>query len=94
MLRPTEQDVGVLPLYRKLAENGELSAHVAALLITHPQSKPDDLDVLAKVMQQFQGVPNLTFPGIKIFADGVMEFPGQTAAVIDPFKTASSAANC
>lgn len=85
-LRPTEQDVGVLPLYRKLAENGELSAHVAALLITHPQSKPDDLDVLAKVMQQFQGVPNLTFPGIKIFADGVMEFPGQTVAVIDPFK--------
>lgn len=85
-LRPTEQDVGVLPLYRKLAENGELSAHVAALLITHPQSKPADLDVLGKVMQQFQGVPNLTFPGIKIFADGVMEFPGQTAAVLDPFK--------
>ncbi|MGB4072597.1 amidohydrolase [Pseudomonas sp.] len=85
-LRPTEKDVGVLPLYRKLAENGELSAHVAALLITHPQSKPADLDVLAKVMQQFHGVPNLTFPGIKIFADGVMEFPGQTAAVIDPFK--------
>lgn len=85
-LRPTEQDVGVLPLYRKLAENGELSAHVAALLITHPQSKPADLDVLGKVMQQFQGVPNLSFPGIKIFADGVMEFPGQTAAVLDPFK--------
>jgi len=85
-LRPTEKDVGVLPLYRKLAENGELSAHVAALLITHPQSKPADLEVLAKVMQQFQGVPNLSFPGIKIFADGVMEFPGQTAAVIDPFK--------
>ncbi|WP_339408963.1 amidohydrolase [Pseudomonas sp. EA_35y_Pfl2_R5] len=85
-LRPTEKDVGVLPLYRKLAENGELSAHVAALLITHPQSKPADLDVLGKVMQQFQGVPNLTFPGIKIFADGVMEFPGQTAAVLDPFQ--------
>ncbi|WP_347505700.1 amidohydrolase [Pseudomonas anguilliseptica] len=85
-LRPTEQDVGVLPLYRKLAENGELSAHVAALLITHPQSKPADLEVLDKVMQQFQGVPNLTFPGIKIFADGVMEFPGQTAALLDPFK--------
>lgn len=85
-LRPTEQDVGVLPLYRKLAENGELSAHVAALLITHPQSKPADLEVLGKVMQQFQGVPNLTFPGVKIFADGVMEFPGQTAAVLDPFK--------
>ncbi|MDP3845637.1 MAG: amidohydrolase [Pseudomonas sp.] len=85
-LRPSENDVGVLPLYRKLAEDGELSAHVAALLITHPKSQPADLEVLAKVMKKFAGVPNLSFPGIKIFADGVMEFPGQTAAVIDPFK--------
>lgn len=85
-MRPTEQDLGVLPLYRQLAENDELSAHVAALLLTHPQSKPDDLAVLAKVMQNFQGVDNLTFPGIKVFADGILEFPGQTAAVIDPFK--------
>lgn len=85
-LRPSEQDLGVLPLYRALAEKGELSAHVAALLVTHPQSRPADLQVLDKVMRQFQGVPNLSFPGIKIFADGVMEFPGQTAAVLDPFK--------
>ncbi len=85
-MRPTERDLGVLPLYRELAEKGELSAHVAALLITHPQSQPADLEVLDKVMQQFAGVPNLSFPGIKIFADGVMEFPGQTAAVLDPFQ--------
>ncbi len=85
-LRPTENTLGVLPLYRELAEQGELSAHVAALLIAHPRSKPEDLPVLEKVMRQFQGVPNLSFPGIKVFADGVMEFPGQTAAVIDPFN--------
>lgn len=85
-MRPTEQDVGVLPLYRELAEKGELSAHVAALLVTHPQSKPADLAVLDKVMQQFQGVPNLSLPGIKVFSDGVMEYPGQTAAMLDPFK--------
>ena len=85
-MRPTEQDVGVLPLYRELAEKGELSAHVAALLVTHPQSKPADLAVLDQVMQQFQGVPNLSFPGIKVFSDGVMEYPGQTAAMLDPFK--------
>lgn len=85
-MRPTEHDLGVLPLYRQLAENGELNVHVAALLLTHPQSKPADLAVLDKVMAQFKGVPNLSFPGIKIFADGVMEFPGQTAAVLDPFK--------
>jgi predicted amidohydrolase YtcJ len=85
-MRPTERDLGVLPLYRELAEKGELNAHVAALLITHPQSQPADLEVLGKVMQQFAGVANLSFPGIKIFADGVMEFPGQTAAVLDPFQ--------
>lgn len=82
----TEQSVGVLPLYRELAEKGELSAHVAALLVTNPKSKPADLEVLATVMKKFAGVPNLTFPGIKVFADGILEFPGQTAAVIVPFK--------
>ncbi|MBP8172378.1 MAG: amidohydrolase family protein, partial [Pseudomonas sp.] len=85
-MRPTEHDLGVLPLYRQLAKKGELNVHVAALLLAHPQSKPDDLAVLDQVMAQFKGVPNLSFPGIKIFADGVMEFPGQTAAVLDPFK--------
>ena len=82
----TEQSVGVLPLYRQLAENGELSAHVAALMLTNSKSKPADLEVLATVMKQFEGVPNLTFPGIKVFADGVLEYPGQTAAVIVPYK--------
>ena len=82
----TEQSYGVLPLYRKLAEQGELSAHVAALMLANPKSRPADLEVLATVMKKFEGVPNLTFPGIKVFADGVLEFPGQTAAVIAPFK--------
>ena len=84
-MRPTTQDLGVLPLYRELAEKGELNVHVAALLLTHPQSKPDDLAVQADVMRQFAEVPNLTFPGLKVFVDGILEYPGQTAAVIDPY---------
>jgi predicted amidohydrolase YtcJ len=84
--KATEQSYGVLPLYRELAEKGELNAHVAALLLANPKSRPADLEVLAKVMKKFEGVPNLSFPGIKVFADGVLEFPGQTAAVIVPFK--------
>ncbi|MCW2271126.1 N-substituted formamide deformylase precursor [compost metagenome] len=84
--KATEQSVGVLPLYRALAEKGELNAHVAALMIANPKSRPADLEVLAKVMKQFEGVPNLSFPGIKVFVDGVLEYPGQTAAVIAPYK--------
>jgi hypothetical protein len=84
-LKPTAETVGVLPLYKQLAEQGELSAHVAALLIVNPQSKPQDLAMVESVISQFQGIPNLTFPGIKVFADGILEYPGQTAAVIDPY---------
>ncbi|MFQ6575846.1 amidohydrolase [Pseudomonas sp. UM16] len=84
--KPTEITYGVLPLYRALAEKGELSAHVAALMIANPKSKPADLEVLAKVMKTFEGVPNLSFPGIKVFVDGVLEYPGQTAAMLEPYK--------
>lgn len=85
-LKPTEHSVGVLPAYKALAEKGGLSAHVAALLVANPKSVPADLETLDKVRQQFQGVPNLTLPGIKVFADGVLEFPAQSAALIEPYS--------
>jgi predicted amidohydrolase YtcJ len=85
-LKPTEKTVGVLPAYKALAETGGMSVHVAALLVANPKSVPADLDTLDKVRQQFQGIPNLTLPGVKIFADGVIEFPAQSAAMIDPYN--------
>ena len=85
-LKPTEKSVGVLPVYKALAEKGELTAHVAALLVAHPKSRPADLETLEKVRQQFQGIDNLSLPGIKIFADGVLEYPAQSAALIDPYS--------
>lgn len=85
-LKPTEKSVGVLPVYKALADKGELTAHVAALLVAHPKSRPADLDTLDKVRQQFQGIDNLSLPGIKVFADGVLEYPAQSAALIDPYS--------
>ncbi|MHC8339771.1 amidohydrolase [Pseudomonas sp. HLT2-19-2] len=84
-LTPTEKTVGVLPVYKALSETGGMTAHVAALLVANPKSVPADLDTLDKVRQQFQGIHNLTLPGIKIFADGVIEYPAQSAAMIDPY---------
>lgn len=80
------QSLGVLPIYKALAERGELTAHVAALLMADSKATPADLDELDKVRQQFIGVPNLTLPGIKIFADGVAEVPAQSAAMLEPYK--------
>lgn len=85
-LKPTEKSIGVLPAYKALAEKGQLNAHVAALLVANPKSLPADLDTLDKVRQQFQGVPNLTLPGIKVFADGVVEYPAQSAAMLEPYS--------
>jgi predicted amidohydrolase YtcJ len=82
----TNASLGVLPTYKKLSENGELTAHVAALLMADSKATPADLDELDKVRQQFLGVSNLTLPGIKIFADGVAEVPAQSAAMLEPYR--------
>jgi predicted amidohydrolase YtcJ len=78
--------LGVLPIYKALSDKGELTAHVAALLMADSKARPGDLDELDKVRQQFLGVRNLTLPGIKVFADGVAEIPAQSAAMLDPYK--------
>ncbi|MGE8414437.1 MAG: amidohydrolase [Pseudomonas sp.] len=85
-MHPTAQTVGVLPVYKALADNGELDLRVAALMVANPKSRPADLEVLDQVRQQFLDVPNLSMPGIKIFADGVAEFPAQTASLLTPYK--------
>ncbi|MDR2306652.1 MAG: amidohydrolase [Paucimonas sp.] len=78
--------LGLLPVYKDLSERGELTVHVAALLMADSKARPSDLDELDKVRQQFIGVHNLTLPGIKVFADGVAESPAQTAAMLEPYK--------
>lgn len=78
--------VGVLPVYKALGEAGELTAHVAALLMADSRATARDLDELDQVRQQFAGVPNLSLPGIKVFADGVAEHPAQSAAMLEPYR--------
>ena len=41
---------------------------------------------------RFKGVPNLTIPGFKVFADGVAEFPAQTAALSKPYTNTGRSA--
>lgn len=84
--KPTARTVGVLPVYKALSEKGELQLRVAALMVANPKSKPADLDMLDQVRKQFADVDNLSLPGIKIFADGVAEFPAQTASLLTPYN--------
>ena len=71
----------------KPGPNGELTAHVAALPVVNPRNDlAKELEIVQKQRQEFAGTPNLTIPGIKVFADGVLEIPSQTASLTKPYR--------
>jgi predicted amidohydrolase YtcJ len=45
-----------------------------------------ELAGIHKIQEQYSGVPNLHVSGIKVFADGVAEYPSQTANMTQPYK--------
>ncbi len=77
----------ILDTYRRLAEKGELNSHVAALpVIEFKKGHPDEqLEKALKLREQFKNVPYVRIPGIKVFADGVAEYPSQTAVMSKPY---------
>jgi hypothetical protein len=79
------EDPGYLPIYRELGLHGELTAHVAAYPVVQPDLGNPQIDVVQALQAKFKDVPNLTIPGLKVFADGVVEIPSQTAALTRPY---------
>jgi predicted amidohydrolase YtcJ len=77
-------DESTLTAYRDLAAAGGLSAHVAALPVVKPDDPQSFKDALA-LRGKFGDIPNLTIPGVKVFADGVVEYPSQSAAMTQPY---------
>ncbi|MBS0380711.1 MAG: amidohydrolase [Proteobacteria bacterium] len=71
--------------YKGLSDRGELTAHVAALPVVEPDSAGSWEAALA-LRAKYGGVPHLSIPGIKVFADGVAEYPSQTAAMTTPYS--------
>ena len=67
------------------AQRGELTAHVVAYPVVQPDLGNQQIDVVEALRAKFKDVPNLTIPGLKVFADGVVEIPSQTAALTKPY---------
>jgi predicted amidohydrolase YtcJ len=84
-------DPGFLPVYQELASRGELTAHVAAYPVVQPDLGTPQIEVVEALRARFKDVPNLTIPGLKVFADGVAEYPAQTAALSKPYNSGRSA---
>ena len=79
----------ILQTYRALAESGELNSHVVALPVIefkkgHPEQQ---LAKALKFREDFKSVPDVRVAGIKVFADGVLEYPSQTAVLSKPYRT-------
>ncbi|MBM4219765.1 MAG: amidohydrolase [Gammaproteobacteria bacterium] len=77
-------DESTLAAYRDLAAAGGLSARVAALPVVRPDDPQSFKDALA-LREKFGGIANLSIPGVKVFADGVVEYPSQSAAMTRPY---------
>lgn len=80
---------GIRASYRGLAEKGELDSHVVALPVIefkkgHPEQQ---LATALKLREEFRNVPEVKVSGIKVYADGVLEFPSQTAVLSKPYRT-------
>ncbi|HVW70536.1 MAG TPA: amidohydrolase [Steroidobacteraceae bacterium] len=76
---------GVLPAYKALGERGELTAHVVGYPVVKPDLGAAQIDVVQKLQAQYANIPNFRIPGLKVFADGVVEFPSQTASLTKPY---------
>ena len=77
-------DAPILEAYRGLAAAGGLTAHVAALPVVNPDD-PNSFKAALALRARYANVPNLTLPGVKVYADGVVEYPSQSAAMTAPY---------
>ena len=76
----------VLRAYKMLADHGELTSQVVAFPQVLAKDPAAELAAVQKTRAAYSNVPNLHVTGIKIFADGVAEFPSQTAHFTKPYK--------
>ena len=79
----------ILATYRGIAERSELNSHVVALPVIdfkrgHPEQQ---LATALEWREQFKNVAGVKVVGIKVFADGVLEYPSQTAVLSKPYRT-------
>lgn len=76
----------VLQSYKLLADRGELTSQVVAFPQVFAKDPDAELAGVQKTREIYRKVPNLHVSGIKVFADGVAEYPSQTAHLTKPYK--------
>jgi hypothetical protein len=88
-----------LPVWKQLADDGKLTVRINQSMFTpwvrgatDPSFLQSQIDVINAARAQYNGYSSPNSPGTltvdtaKIFADGVAEFPAQTAAMLEPYN--------
>ncbi|AZM56085.1 amidohydrolase [Streptomyces sp. WAC 01529] len=81
-------DRSVLNVYQRLAESGRLPQRIVPALRIDAELTKDPAAALAYadgLRADFKGVRGLRFGTVKVFLDGVIEHPAQTAALLEPY---------
>jgi len=76
----------VLQAYKMLADHAELNSEIVAFPQVFAKDPSAELAGVQKTRAAYKNIPHLYVTGIKIFADGVAEFPSQTAHLSKPYK--------
>ncbi|WP_328968065.1 amidohydrolase [Streptomyces sp. NBC_00239] len=77
-----------LELYRALSKAGKLPQRIVPALRLDAAQAKDPAGSLAYargLRKEFEGVRGLRFGMVKVFLDGVIEHPAQTAALLEPY---------
>ncbi|WP_052285202.1 amidohydrolase [Kluyvera genomosp. 1] len=82
---PGRNDEGLLPAYTALAQAGKLNAHVTGLALVNIHSTPAAIADVVALRDKFSHTPDVRLGGIKIFQDGVIEYPAQTAKLSEAY---------
>lgn len=82
---PDRRNLGLLPAYVALAKAGKLTAHVSGLALVNINSSPAIVDDVIALREQFSQAADIKLVGIKIFQDGVIEYPSQSAKLSQPY---------
>jgi len=75
-----------LKAYKMLNDRGELNSEIVAFPKVLARDPEAELAFVHERQQIYGSIPHLHVTGIKIFADGVAEFPSQTAHLTRPYK--------
>jgi predicted amidohydrolase YtcJ len=88
-------DASELAAMALLSDAGDLTIRAQAAVYVAP-GQLDDPDRLLRRLRRLQKTyerPGLTIATIKLFFDGVIEYPTQTAALIDPYRVNTGTPN-